>query len=96
MFFPGRMFATNRVFYLDTGPSEAMRHVRNHSRSSKDQVTLNYLKLLGLQYFKHVTNVLSEVPYFTIGSKEEGEIGDTGAYENHLLSFVKSTVVDYD
>ena len=58
-FFPGRLFATNWIFYLDTGPSEAMRCVRNCNRSSEDQITLNYLKSLDLQYSKYVTNLLS-------------------------------------
>ena len=45
-FLPGRLFATNGVFHLDTGPLEAMRHEGNHNRSNEDQITLNYLKLL--------------------------------------------------
>ena len=57
--------------------------------------SFNYLKLLDLQFSKCVTNVLWEVPYYTDVSKEEGEISDTGTFENHLLSFEKSIVVDY-
>ena len=90
------MFATNGVFYLDTGTLEALSYVRSNNRSCKDQITCNYLKLLDLQYSKDVTNVLSEIPYYTAVSKEEREISDTGTLENQLLRFVKSIVVDYE
>ena len=36
--------------------------------------------------------MLSEIPYYTVVSKEEGEISDT--LENQFLPFVKSVVVD--
>ena len=71
-----------------------MECVRNHIRLSQDQRIHNYLKSLDLQHSKYVTNVLSEVPYYTIVSKEEEEICDTGTPENQLLSFVKSIVVE--
>ena len=73
-----------------------MGHVRNHNRSSEDQITLTYLKLLDLEYSKYVTYVSSEVPNYTAVSNEEGEISDTCTLENQLFSFVKSIVVDYE
>ena len=80
--FCSRHFATDGVFCLDTGPSEVMRCIGNCNRSIEDQITLNYLQLLVLQYPKDVATVLLEVPHYAVASKEEKEISDTGTYKN--------------
>ena len=40
--------------------------------------------------------MLSEVPFYSAVSKEEGEISYTGTLENQFWSFVKFIVVDYE
>ena len=94
--FPGRLFATDGVFYLGIYPSDAMKCITTHNRLGEDQITHDYLELLNWEYSKYVDVVNTEVPCYTVVALEEGEILDKEeSYENHLLTFIKSILKDF-
>ena len=64
-FFPGKLSATSRVFYLSINPPEAMKHVAFCNCSGKDQISHDYLILLDQRYNKYLNSVCSEVNYCT-------------------------------
>ena len=45
-FFPGKLFATDGVFYLVTEPAEALERVSYRSHSGQEQITFNYMNNL--------------------------------------------------
>ena len=95
-FFPGRLFATDGVFYLSIYPSDAMKCITTHNRLEEDQNAHDYLELLNWEYSKYVDVVNTEVPCYTVVALEEGEILDKEeSYENKLLTFTKSIVKDF-
>ena len=55
--FPGKLYATNGVFYLSIDPSEAMKCVTFHNHSGEDQISCDYLILLHQRYNKYLNSV---------------------------------------
>ena len=70
-FFPGKLFATDGVFYLATEPAEALERVSCRSCSSEEQITFNYMNDLDTSYNTYMDSVLSEINYCTITSEED-------------------------
>ena len=63
-YFPGKLFATNGVFYLATEPAEELERVSCRSCSGEEQITFNYMNDLELViidtwivYFQRMTIV---------------------------------------
>ena len=84
-FFPGKMFATDGVFYLATKPAEALERVSCRSHSGEEQITLNYMNDLDTGYNRYLDSVLSEINYCTIKSEEDFP-------EEHLINYIRTVV----
>ena len=83
-FFPGKLYATNGVFYLSIDLSETMKCVAFHYYSGEDQISPDYLMLLDQRYNKSLNGVCSEDNYCTSVTDENEDV-DT--LENQLLTF---------
>ena len=57
-FFPGKMFATDGVFYLATEPAEALERISCRSCSGEEQMTFNYMNDLDTGYNRYLDSVL--------------------------------------
>ena len=64
-FFPGKLYATNGVFYLSIDPSEVMKFVAFCNHLGEDQISCEYLTLLEQMYNKYLNSVCSEANYDT-------------------------------
>ena len=64
-FFPGKLYATNGVFYLSIDSSEAMKCVAFHNHSGEDLISCDYLIFLDKRYNKYLNSLCSEVNYCT-------------------------------
>ena len=88
-FFPGKLFASDGVFYLATEPVEALEMVSYSSCSGEKQITFNYMNDLDTGYNRYLDSVLSEINYCTITSEEDSP-------EAHLMNYIRTVVKDYD
>ena len=78
-FFPGKLFATDGVFYLATELAEALERISCRIHSAEEQITFNYINDLDAGYNRSLDSVLSEINYFTIRSEEDST-------EEHLMN----------
>ena len=88
-FFPGKLFATDGVFYLVTEPAEALERVSCRSHSGEVQITFNSMNDLDTGYNGYMDSMLSEINYCTITSEEDSP-------EEHLMDYIRTVVKDYD
>ena len=58
IFFPGTLFATDGVFYLNTEPAEALERVFCRSCSGEEQITFNYMNHLDTNYNRYLDSIL--------------------------------------
>ena len=69
-----------------------MKCVAFHNHSGEDQISHDYLILLGQRYNKYLNNVCSEVNYWTSVTAENERVH---TLENWLVILVKSFVKEY-
>ena len=87
-FFPGKLFATDSVFYLATEPAEALERFSCRSCSGEEQITFNYMNDLDTGYNRYLDSLLSEIIYCTITSEEDSP-------EEHLVNYIRTGAKDY-
>ena len=82
-FFPGKLFATNGVFYLATKPAKALERISCRSHSGEEQITFNYMNDLDAGYNRYLDSVLLEINYCTITSEEDSP-------KEHLMNYIRT------
>ena len=83
-FFPGKLFATDGVFYLPTEPPEAQK-ISCRIHSCEEQITFNYMNDLDAGYNRYLDSVCSEINYCTMTSEEDSP-------EEHLMKYIRTVV----
>ena len=82
-FFPGKLSATDGVFYLATEPAEALERVSCRGCCGKEQITFNYMDDLDTSNNRYLHSILSEINYCTITSQEDSP-------EEHLINYIRT------
>ena len=87
-FIPGKLFATDGVFYLATETAEALERIFC-SHSGEEQTTFNYMNDLDAGYNRYLDSILSEINYCTITSEEDSP-------EEHLMNYIRNVEKVYN
>ena len=88
-FFPGKLYASDGVFYLSVSPLESLSRISYRRHPGEEQILLPYLKDLDTEYSRYVNSVLSEIPCCTMTTEED-------SIEKQLLEYIKMIVKNYD
>ena len=94
-FFPGRMFSTDAIFYLDTGVMEAKERIKHRNREGEDKIPVKYLEDLDSHYRLYLDFAQIEVDCCVAPTLEEGELNENNELEK-LMSFVNSIIEKYE